>query len=288
MKLKTILQSPAPVFSFEFFPPKTSKGEANLLRHVEKLKALGPSFFSMTYGAGGSTREKTVELGHRIREASGIETVCHVTCVGQSRDEVRDVILQIKSLGMENVMALRGDPPRGVERWEPHPDGHRHAVELVREISAIGGMSVAVAGFPETHPEATSFEQDLVYLREKVEAGADLIVTQLFFDNEFFYRFDREAKACGITVPIIPGVMPVRSVAQIRRIAEMAHARIPEKFEAELQRVDGDEEATLELGIDYAAAQIRKLLEYGVPGVHLYCLNRSELAVAIFKRLGRI
>ena len=286
MKLRDIYAAVNPALSFEFFPPKTEKGEANLFKRIETLKTLSPAFFSMTYGAGGSTREKTVSLGRRIREASGVETVCHVTCVGQSKDEVRSVIKEIGSLGMENIMALRGDPPRGETNWQAHPDGFNYAAELVREIKRIGGFSTAVAGFPETHPEAVSREADLRYLKEKVEAGADAVVTQLFFDNEDFYRFDRDLKALGVDVPIVPGIIPILSAEQIRRFAEQCGARIPPKLNEALDGVAGDDEAGQALGIEYATRQIRELLDYGVPGVHIYCLNRAKAAVAIINNLG--
>ncbi len=288
MKLRDLFNRSQPVFSFEFFPPKTDKGQADLLREADNLKALSPGFFSMTYGAGGSTRDKTVSLGHKIWRTTGVETVCHLTCVGQSKEEVRAVLREIKSLGMENVMALRGDPPKGQERWKPHPDGFHHAVELVAEAKAMGDFSVAVAGFPETHPEAVSREADLRYLKQKVETGADVVVTQLFFDNEDFFRFEKDLRALGVTVPIVPGIMPILSAKQILRITSMSKARIPEQLNAQLAAVQEDDEAGRELGIDYAVAQIRSLLDHGVPGVHLYCLNRARSARMIFERLKLI
>jgi methylenetetrahydrofolate reductase (NADPH) len=287
MKLRDIYATTRPAFSFEFFPPKTDRGEATLFETVERLKALSPAFFSMTYGAGGSTREKTVELGSRIRRSSGVETVCHVTCVGQSRDEVRGVIRQIAAHDMENVMALRGDPPRGQPDWRPHPEGFRYAVELVREVRAMGDYSVAVAGFPEMHPESKDRRTDLRHLKAKVEAGADAVITQLFFDNEDFFRFDRDLKAMGVAVPIVPGIMPIHSVEKIRQFCAFCKARIPEALDRELDRVADDAEATRRLGVEFAARQIEELLDSGAPGAHLYCLNRAESVEAIVKRLGR-
>ncbi len=285
MKLREIFDRSTPVFSFEFFPPKTDKGEQSLLTEAQELKSLNPGFFSMTYGAGGSTREKTVDLGDRIRQQTGVETVCHVTCVGQSKDEVRAVLRDMKSRKMQNVMALRGDPPAGETNWQPHPDGFRHAYELVAEARSMGDFSVAVAGFPETHPEAVSREADLQFLKAKVETGADIIVTQLFFDNEDFFRYDRDVKALGVKVPIVPGIMPILSAKQILRIATLSNARIPADLAAALRNVGDDDEAAAKLGIAYAAQQIKGLLAHGVPGVHLYCLNRASSAKAILQEM---
>lgn len=290
MKLREIYarsrDAARPVFSFEFFPPKSAEAEASLFAEAERLKALGPAFFSMTYGAGGGTREKTVDLGARLRETVGVETVCHVTCVGQSRDEVRAVLEELRGRGLENVMALRGDPPPGVAAWTPHPRGFRHAFELVQEARALGDFSVAVAGFPEMHPESTSREDDLRYLAMKVDAGADAVVTQLFFDNEDFFRFERDARAAGVKVPIVPGILPPLSAKQVRRFAALCKARIPAALDDALSAAGDDEEACREVGIRHAAAQIAGLLERGAPGIHLYCLNRSGPATEIFRRVG--
>ena len=288
MKLRDIYRSTKPAFSFEFFPPKTEAGERTLFEQIEILRTLRPSFFSMTYGAGGSTRDKTISLGQKIREISGVETVCHLTCSGQSRDEIRAVIGEIQAHGMENVMALRGDPPRDQIDWKPHPEGFRYAVDLVRAIREIGDFSIAVAGFPEVHPEAISRESDLNFLKQKVEAGADVVVTQLFFDNEDFFRFERDVKALGIKVPIVPGIAPITSAAQIRRLTTLSKARVPPKLDRALKRVENDDSAAREFGIQYTAEQIQGLLDHGVAGVHLYCLNRAAACKAIFEKLGLI
>lgn len=285
MKLSDIYGGKKPAFSFEFFPPRSAKTEAVLFETIEELKALSPSFFSMTYGAGGSTQGKTLELGHRIKTDSGIETVCHLTCVGQSKDDVRAILREMTKLGMENVMALRGDPPRGETEWTPHPDGFRYASELVAEIVQMGDLSIAVAGFPEGHPESKDRESDLQHLKEKIDAGADVVVTQLFFDNEDFYRFEGDLRELGVKIPIIPGILPIVSRDQVTRFCEMCGATIPESLAARLEELDGNEGATRQLSIDYAAAQIEGLLEYGVPGVHIYSLNRSALSLAIFEKL---
>lgn len=286
MMLRDIYATRKPVFSFEFFPPKTPEAEESLFENALRLRDLGPSFFSMTYGAGGSTREKTLDLSRKLHDRTGVETVCHLTCVGQSKDEVRAILREMKSHGMQNVMALRGDPPRGVEKWEPHPDGFHYAAELVREIHKIGEFSVAVAGFPEMHPESTERDLDHYYLKQKVDAGADVVVTQLFFDNEDFFRYVDDLKRIGVTVPVVPGVMPIVSAQQVRRFCAMCKARIPDHLDRRLDEVADSAEATRELSVDYATRQIRELLDHGVPGVHIYCLNRSELSAEIFARLG--
>lgn len=287
MKLRDIYSSAeGPVFSFEFFPPKTPKGEENLLAEAAILKGLNPSFFSMTYGAGGSTRDKTIDLGERIRTATGIETVCHVTCVGQSRDEVRGVLSEISGRGMKNIMALRGDPPRGQTDWRPHPEGFRYASELMDAAREIADFSIAVAGFPEKHPDSPDRESDLKYLKLKIDHGADAVVTQFFFDNDDFFRWRDDLVAAGVNIPLVPGVIPILSAAQISRFAELSGARIPGNLQKLLEAAGGDEAAAARAGADYAAAQIRGLLDGGAPGVHIYCLNKSASSVGIFRQLA--
>lgn len=286
MKIKDLYLDSKPVFSFEFFPPKTPQGEQSLLGAAGRLKELGASFLSMTYGAGGSTREKTIELSDLVRSTSGVETVCHVTCVGQSRDEVRAVLEQMRDRGMMNVMALRGDPPRGEAGWTPHPDGFRYAAELVREAKSLGDFSVAVAGFPEIHPESPDRETDLRMLKLKIDSGADVVVTQLFFDTDAFIRFDRALKSARVEIPIVPGIMPIQSVGQVRRFTALCGSAIPPELDARLTEVENDDEAARALGVEYAAEQIARLLDYGVPGVHIYCLNKTESSEEIFEKLG--
>jgi methylenetetrahydrofolate reductase (NADPH) len=286
MKLRDIYRTTRSVFSFEFFPPKSERAEQDLFATVDALKALNPAFFSMTYGAGGSTREKTVTLADAVRRAGGIETVCHLTCVGQSRTDIAAVIEEIRSLGMENVMALRGDPPRGQTDWTPHPDGFRYASELVEEIRRHGDFSIAVAGFPEVHPDSKNRDDDLRFLKLKIDKGADVVVTQLFFRNEDYFAFVRDLRALGVTIPIVPGVMPILSLDQVRRFCATCGAALPAEIERELEKRDGDPAATEAYCVRLAADQIRELLAGGVPGVHLYCLNRSALALQIFSALG--
>ncbi|HEY6198439.1 MAG TPA: methylenetetrahydrofolate reductase [NAD(P)H] [Candidatus Binatia bacterium] len=286
MKLKKIYAGPEKVFSIEFFPPKTEKGDESLFREIDSLKSLNPAFCSVTYGAGGSTRERTVDLVDRIHRECGLEVMCHLTVVGQSKDQVRSVLERLKEKRIENLIALSGDPPQGVTDWRPHPDGFRHSIELVREALAYGCFSIAVAGFPEVHPRAKSREEDLRYLKEKVDAGADVIITQLFFDNDHFFRFADDLRRLGVKVPIVPGMLPILSTAQVRRFTALCGAKIPAPLEERLARVDGDDEAAVELGIEYATEQCRALLDAGVPGIHFYSLNKARSVRAIFNNLG--
>ena len=285
MKLRDIYARPGLTFSIEFFPPKTEKGEENLFKEIAVVKALRPAFCSVTYGAGGSTREKTVELVDRIHRECDLEVMGHLTVVGQSKDEVRSVLARLKDLGIENIIALGGDPPQGVSDWTPHPDGFHHSVELVREAVTHQWFSIAVAGFPEVHPRAESREADLRYLKEKVDAGADVVITQLFFDNEDFYRYVEDARRIGVRVPIVPGLLPILSVPQVRRFTSLCGARIPPRLEGLLARVEQDDEGAARLGIDYATEQCRGLLAFGVPGIHFYSLNKSRSVKAIFENL---
>ncbi len=286
MKIRDLYAQPGLTLSIEFFPPKTEKGDENLFKQIAVLKTLKPSFCSVTYGAGGSTREKTVDLVDRIHRECGIEVMCHLTLVGQSRDEVRSVLTNLKKRGIDNVIALGGDPPQGVVDWRPHPDGFHHSVELVREVVAHQWFSIAVAGFPEVHPRAESREADLRYLKEKVDAGADVVITQLFFDNEDFYRYVEDLRRLGVRVPIVPGLLPILSVSQLRRFTALCESKIPPRLEQLLAKVENDEEGAVRLGIDYATQQCEGFLRFGVPGIHFYSLNKSRSVKAIFENLG--
>ena len=287
MKLREIYAGPGLSFSIEFFPPKTPKGDADLFQEVEVLKTLDPAFCSVTYGAGGSTRDKTVELVTRLRHDVGLQVMCHLTVVDQSKAEVRAVLEKLKANGIENIIALAGDPPKGVTDWRPHPDGFQYSVELVQEaVSHNGWFSAAVAGFPEVHPRADSRESDLRYLKDKVDAGADAVITQLFFDNEDYYRYVDDVRRLGVKVPIVPGLLPIQSAAQTRRFTAMCGSRIPARLEALLAKVENNDEAALQLGIDYATEQCEGLLRFGAPGVHFYSLNKSRSVKAIFENLS--
>ncbi|MEA2266574.1 MAG: methylenetetrahydrofolate reductase [Solirubrobacteraceae bacterium] len=286
MRLRDIYSRPGHTFSIEFWPPKTPAGEAELFREIEVLRTLEPAFCSMTYGAGGSTREKTVDLVARIHREYELEVMCHLTVVGQPKAVVRSVLDRLKVESIENIIALAGDPPDGAEAdWNPHPEGFAHSRALVEE--AIGrGFSVAVAGFPEIHPRAGSREADLGYLREKVAAGADVVITQLFFENDDYHRYVEEARRLGVDVPIVPGLLPIRSAAQIRRFTALCGSRIPARLADRLEKVGDDEEAAIQLGIDYATEQAEDLLAAGAPGIHFYSLNRSRSVMAIFGNLS--
>ncbi|HEY1371347.1 MAG TPA: methylenetetrahydrofolate reductase [NAD(P)H] [Candidatus Binatia bacterium] len=285
MKLKEIYAGPGKVFSIEFFPPKTEKGDESLFREIESLRSLKPAFCSVTYGAGGSTRERTVDLVDRIHRECCLEVMCHLTVVGQSKEQVRSVLERLKEKRIENLIALSGDPPQGIADWKPHPDGFHHSIELVQEALAHG-FSIAVAGFPEVHPRSKSRDEDLRYLKEKVDAGADVIITQLFFDNDHFYRFADDLRDLGVKVPIVPGMLPILSTTQVRRFTALCGAKIPAHLEERLARVDGDDEAATKLGIDYATEQCRGLLDAGVPGIHFYSLNKARSVNSIFENLG--
>jgi len=272
--------------SVEFFPPKTEKGEENLFSEIELIKRIKPAFCSVTYGAGGSTREKTVDLVETIHSGCGLEVMCHLTVVGQSKDDARAVLKKLQAYGIENILALGGDPPQGMTDWQPHPDGFHHAIELVREAVAMKSFSVAVAGFPEVHPRAISRKADLRFLKEKVDAGADAVITQLFFDNQDFYRFSDDLRKVGVTVPIIPGILPLQSASQVRRFTSLCCSKIPPQLERELLKVENDDDAAIELGIEYATGQCDELIKFGVSGLHFYTLNKSYSVLAIHKNLA--
>jgi methylenetetrahydrofolate reductase (NADPH) len=285
VKLADLYARPGLTLSVEFFPPKTDKGEENLFSEIEIIKRLNPAFCSVTYGAGGSTRDKTVDLVDRIHRDCGLDVMCHLTVVGQSKDEARSILKKLKHKGIENLIALGGDPPQGMADWRPHPDGFHHAVELVREAVALGGFSVAVAGFPEVHPRAMSRAADLKYLKDKIDAGAVAIITQLFFDNDDYYRFVEDARRLGVTVPIVPGVLPILSAPQVRRFTSLCCAKIPPQLERELAKVENDDEGAVKVGIEYASRQCEGLIKFGVPGFHFYSLNKSHSLQAICKNL---
>jgi methylenetetrahydrofolate reductase (NADH) len=286
VKLADLYARPGLTLSVEFFPPKTEKGEENLFSEIEIIKRLKPSFCSVTYGAGGSTREKTVGLVETIHNDCGLEVMCHLTVVGQSKADARAILARLNEKGIENLIALGGDPPQGMTDWRPHPDGFHYAIELVREARTIGPFSIAVAGFPEVHPRAVSREADLQFLKEKIDAGAAAVITQLFFDNDDYFRFVDDLRKLGVTVPIVPGVLPILSVPQLRRFTALCGAKIPAKLEKQLARVEHDDEAAVEMGIDYASRQCEGLIKFGVKGLHFYSLNKSYSVASICKNLG--
>jgi methylenetetrahydrofolate reductase (NADPH) len=274
-----------PVFSFEFFPPKTDDGERRLREALGALRELEPDFVSVTYGAGGSTRDKTVELTKWIKQELGIEAMAHLSCVGTTRDELLAILDGVRTAGIDNVLALRGDPPRGETEWKPHPGGLHYSTELAALISGSYPFSIGAACFPEVHPEAPDLAHDLRFLKEKLASGATFLITQLFFDNELYFHFVEEARAVGIDVPIIPGIMPITDLKQIKTITGMCGATIPEPLLEALERRTGDPDAVLQLGVAYATLQCAELLARGAPGIHFYTLNRSPATRAIVSAL---
>jgi methylenetetrahydrofolate reductase (NADPH) len=285
MRIDRILGNRRPVFSFEFFPPKTDDGQRTLEGTLEVLKEDTPDFVSVTYGAGGTTRGRTVEITKWIKQNLGIEAMAHLSLVGESEERLVEILEELQAVGIENVLALRGDPPRGETEWKPHPGGLTYSVELIRLVRERFDFSIGAACFPEVHPEAPDRDTDLRYAREKVEAGAGFLVTQLFLDNEIYFEFVEHARAAGIDVPIIPGIMPITNVSQIKTITGMCGATIPAELERELEGRADDPEAVVELGVAYATLQCSDLLARGAPGVHFYTLNRSPATRAILAAL---
>ena len=267
-----------PTFSFEFFPPKSSEAVDRLYETARELAKLNPLFVSVTYGAGGSTRDLTIDLVQRIKADIGLEAMAHLTCVGHTAGELADVLDRLGSGGIENVLALRGDPPRGQDHFVRAEGGFGYAQELARFIHSRYDFCLGGACYPETHAEAQDADADLRHLKEKVESGVEFLITQLFFDADVYFRFVDRARAVGIDVPIIPGIMPVTNVAQIRRFTQMCGASIPDALRDLLDRVDDDETAVLALGVEWAADECARLLQGGAPGIHFYTLNRARSA----------
>src|SRR5215211_1122503 len=246
MRIDEILTRDEPVFSFEFFPPKTPEGEKNLYRALSELKPLDPAYVSVTYGAGGSTRDKTLEIVQRIKEEFDLEAMAHFTCVEQTVEEIEATLARMHEAGIENVLALRGDPPQGQTEWRKTEGGLEYSHELVGLIRAQYPFTVGAACFPETHIHATSPEDDLRYLKEKVDAGVDFLITQLFFDNALYFDFVERARAMGIDVPIIPGIWPITNVAQIQKVTELSAASLPERLLEELHNRAGEQDAVMQ------------------------------------------
>ena len=277
-----------PLFSFEFFPPKTDEGVRTLFETVEALRPLGPAYVSVTYGAGGSTRAKTVDLVKRLKRELEVEAMAHVTCVAASRDEIASVLDEVAEAGIQNVLALRGDPPRGQTAFVPHPEGFRYASELVAFIRSRPDrwkFCLGAAAYPEGHVETRDLAQDLRHLGAKVAAGVDFLVTQLFFDNARYLGFVDRVRAAGLTVPVIPGIMPFTNVEQIERFTAMCGASIPPPLRAAMEVRRTDPESARELGVAYASLQCADLLRRGAPGIHFYTLNRSTSTRAILAAL---
>jgi methylenetetrahydrofolate reductase (NADPH) len=285
MRIDDLLASRGPAFSFEFYPPKTPEGVDQLFETVEALRALEPSFVSVTYGAGGATREGTLEISTKIKRDYGIETMAHLSCVGETTEGLVAILDRLRDAGIENILALRGDPPRGETQFERPDGGLASAADLTAFIAERYDFTMGGACFPEVHPEATSPEADLSYLETKVAAGASFLITQLFFDNRVYFDFVAAARERGIDVPIIPGVIPIASYAQVARICDLCDASIPPELSTAMEALGGDAEAEALLGVAYAARQCDELLARGAPGIHFYALNRAAGTRAVLSAL---
>jgi methylenetetrahydrofolate reductase (NADPH) len=286
MRIDEILaKAEQPIFSFEFFPPKSDEGERVLGIALESLRQLDPDFVSVTYGALGSSRTRTMGLTKWIKQELGIEAMAHLSCVGSTREELCQILDDTTGAGIENILALRGDPPRGETEWKPHPDGLRFSTELAGLIRSHCEACIGAACFPEVHPEAPDLAHDLRFLKEKIDSGVSFLITQLFFDNELYFRFVDEARAVGVEVPILPGIMPITDLRQIKTITGMCGATIPPALHEALEWRSHDPDAVLQLGVAHATLQCAELLARGAPGIHFYTLNRSHATRAILSAL---
>ena len=285
MKIRDILNAGKRSISFEFFPPKTDQGVESLFKALNRLKAYQPSYASVTYGAGGSTRDNTVDIVIRIKRETGVEAMSHLTCVAQNREDVHDVLCRLDEAGIDNILALRGDPPRGEERYVPEENGFRYASDLIAYIHENFGFGIAGACFPEGHLDSVDLKTDMDSLKCKVDAGADFLVTQLFYDNTDFFHFMERVESYGIQAPVLVGVLPILSTPQIRRFAALCGAKIPPHLDDQLEKYAEDDEAVREIGIDHATRQVEELWRNGVAGIHFYTLNRSYSVSKILNSL---
>ena len=279
-----------PVISFEFFPTKTPEGERTLLeKTIPALGALKPDFCSVTYGAGGSTREKTLTIVDRIQRQQGLTAMAHMTCVNATREDTASVLEQARSLGITNILALRGDPPGGVGEFQKTEGGFEYSYELVRFIKEMDGFSIGVAGFPEGHIAQTEGKYaDWQHLKHKIDQGADFVITQLFFDNRDFFEFRDYLTSLGVSVPLVPGIMPILSAAQIKRIVSLCGADLPAPFLKELNKRGDDDDAVAQFGIEYATRQCEELLRERVPGLHFYTMNKSRSTTEVVANLNLV
>ena len=273
--------------SFELFPPKTTEGERALFKHVEKLMQFSPSMITCTYGAGGSTQEKTLGIVRRVKEQFQVPVASHLTCVGSTVDELRQYLTAAQEAGVDSIVALRGDPPKGQDKFEAVEGGLRYASELVTLVrKEFPSFGVAVAGYPEVHQEAPSAEADLQNLKHKVECGGDIVITQLFYCNEDFESFRQRYDAAGIKAPLIPGLLPVTNLSQIKRITSLCGAKLPDNFVSRLAEREDDPKWQFEVGVEFAVQQVQELKASGVPGIHFYVLNKSEATSAVLNGIG--
>jgi methylenetetrahydrofolate reductase (NADPH) len=283
VRLAEIYARPKPVISFEVFPPKTDAGLAPFFAELEKLKSLRPALLSLTYGAGGTTQGRSLLLLEKIRREFGLELMTHLTCIGSSEKSLLAFLQKVSGWGIENILALRGDTPKNNPDYQPENGVFKHAAELIRFVKENTALSVAAAGFPEKHPEAENLQTDLRHLKEKTAAGAEIIFTQLFFDNQYYYDYVKLARARGINAPIVPGIWTITNFKQVQRTAELSQAKMPADLLKKLEAAD--EKGVREIGINYAAEQIRDLLAHGAPGAHLYTLNKAEAVAEVLKKV---
>jgi len=274
LKIKDILKRTRPV-SFEFFPPRHAEGIPAVLETLNELKAYCPDYVSVTYGAGGSTRAFTEEITFEAKRTAGVEVMAHLTCVGQTKEEIHGVLERLEVEGIESIIALRGDPPRGSTEFVPVAGGFQHATDLLQHVKSNFDFGVGAACYPEGHTESVDLDSDLEYTKLKVDSGADFLVTQLFYDNRYFFDFVERARAGGIEVPIIPGVLPVLNSSQVRRFTALSGSKIPPALNHLLDKYADNDDSARDMGVEYATAQVRELWDAGVPGVHFYVLNRS-------------
>ena len=285
MKIKNILQQRRAV-SCEFFPPREAASIPAVFRAIDRVRAFNPDFISVTYGAGGSTRAFTEAITTQVKRDTDLEVMAHLTCVAQTKAEVHGVLERLDAAGIENVIALRGDPPRGQDNFVPAAGGFAHATDLIEHIRANFDFGLAAACYPEGHTESPDLDSDIHYARQKVDQGADFLITQLFYDNRHFFDLLERAAKAGIQVPIIPGILPILNTAQIRRFTALCGATIPPQLDAQLERYADDDQAVRELGIEHATAQVRELWDAGAAGVHFYVLNRSYSVTRILSNLN--
>ncbi|CAI8055408.1 5,10-methylenetetrahydrofolate reductase, partial [Geodia barretti] len=285
VKIREILQQKRTV-SCEFFPPREEEGIPAVFRAIDRVGAFNPDFVSVTYGAGGSTRAFTERITMQVKQETDLEVMAHLTCVAQTREEVNEVLGRLDEAGVENVIALRGDPPRGQEDFVPTEGGFGHATELIDHIRSNFDFGLAAACYPEGHTESPDLDWDIRFAREKVDRGADFLITQLFYDNRYFFEFMERAQKAGIDVPVIPGVLPILNTAQIRRFTSLCGASIPPELDSKLEVYAEDDNAVRELGVEFASRQVEELWENGVPGIHFYVLNRSYSVSRILANLN--
>jgi methylenetetrahydrofolate reductase (NADPH) len=285
MRIGDILSKKELTISFEYFPPKTAEGEDQLMETVHSLRPFNPSYVSITYGAGGSTREGTRRVVKRVMEETGLTTMPHLTCVGSTKEDIRGILEDYRGIGVENILALRGDLPEGMTEIPPESGGFQHASDLVSFISSMNHFSIGVAVYPEGHIQAGSLEEDIMYTKAKVDAGAEFGITQMFFDNSHIYQFMDRAERAGIDIPIICGIMPIAQFEKIKRFASMCKATIPKVLEERMSRA-GSEEEMMKIGMDHVSEQVSDLMKNGLRFFHIYTLNRADVAVTLLKNIG--